>query len=116
MRGYSSEEPDAGKLQVRICGGGGGRPPPLPDRLARPLGEDVAKGRLFAERQERAECGPTVVASGTPAIDVNQTLGIAAVDVAAGGKTPVHLGAMASPRRRTARFAHASNALHPTLV
>ena len=32
MRGYSSEEPDAGKLQVRICGGGGGRPPPLPDR------------------------------------------------------------------------------------
>jgi hypothetical protein len=21
------------KLQVRICGGGGGRPPPLPDRL-----------------------------------------------------------------------------------
>ena len=32
-RGYSSEEPDAGKLQVRICGGGGGRPPPLPDRL-----------------------------------------------------------------------------------
>jgi len=33
IRGYSSEEPDAGKLQVRICGGGGGRPPPLPDRL-----------------------------------------------------------------------------------
>src|SRR5271156_4090172 len=31
-REYSSEEPDAGKLQVRICGGGGGRPPPLPDR------------------------------------------------------------------------------------
>ena len=31
-RGYSSEEPDAGKLQVRICGGGGGRPSPLPDR------------------------------------------------------------------------------------
>src|SRR5277367_6789917 len=24
-REYSSEEPDAGKLQVRICGGGGGR-------------------------------------------------------------------------------------------
>ena len=22
--GYSAEEPDAGKLQVRICGGGGG--------------------------------------------------------------------------------------------
>jgi hypothetical protein len=52
----------------------------------------------------------------TAGVDVNQTLGIAAVDVAAGGKTPVHLGAMASPRRRTARFAHASNALHPTLV
>jgi hypothetical protein len=52
----------------------------------------------------------------TAGIDVNQTLGIAAVDVAAGGKTPVHLGAMASPRRRTARFARASNALHPTLV
>ena len=33
-RGYSSEEPDAGKLQVRICGGGGGRPPPLPDRTS----------------------------------------------------------------------------------
>jgi hypothetical protein len=33
IRGYSSEEPDAGKLQVRICGGGGGRPPPLPDRV-----------------------------------------------------------------------------------
>ena len=33
-KGYSSEEPDAGKLQVRICGGGGGRPPPLPDRKA----------------------------------------------------------------------------------
>src|SRR5271154_3237131 len=32
-REYSSEEPDAGKLQVRICGGGGGRPPPLPDHL-----------------------------------------------------------------------------------
>src|SRR5271156_5310198 len=31
-REYSSEEPDAGKLQVRICRGGGGRPPPLPDR------------------------------------------------------------------------------------
>src|SRR5277367_1880675 len=31
-REYSSEEPDAGKLQVRICGGGGGRPPPLPDQ------------------------------------------------------------------------------------
>jgi hypothetical protein len=48
----------------------------------------------------------------TAGVDVNQTLGIAAVDVAAGGKTPVHLSAMA----RTARFAHASNALHPTLV
>jgi hypothetical protein len=49
-------------------------------------------------------------------IDVNRTLKIAAVDVAAGGKTPVHLSAMASLRRRTARFAHASNALNPTLV
>src|SRR5277367_3243540 len=34
-REYSSEEPDAGKLQVRICGGGGGRPPPLPDQRRR---------------------------------------------------------------------------------
>jgi hypothetical protein len=55
----------------------------------------------------------TVCAKLTAGVDVNQTLGIAAVDVAAGGKTPVHVGAMASPRRRTARFAHASNALHP---
>jgi hypothetical protein len=49
-------------------------------------------------------------------VEVNRTLKIAAVDVAAGGKTPVHLSAMASLRRHTARFAHASNALHPTLV
>ena len=33
IRVYSPEEPDAEKLQVRICGGGGGRPPPLPDHL-----------------------------------------------------------------------------------
>src|SRR5271169_1441198 len=40
-RDYSSEEPDAGKLQVRICGGGGGRPPPLPDQCRR----DDRRGR-----------------------------------------------------------------------
>jgi hypothetical protein len=49
-------------------------------------------------------------------IDVNRTLKIAALDVVAGGKILVHLSAMASLRRSTARFADASNALHPTLV
>src|ERR1700722_678028 len=76
------------------------------------------------ERQKRVDltrspspCGMAAIcAKQTAGVDVIQTLGIAAVDVAAGGKTSVHLGAMASPRRRTARFAHASNALHPTLV
>jgi hypothetical protein len=40
----------------------------------------------------------------------------ATVDVAVGGKTPVHLSAMASLRRRTARFAHASIAIHSASV
>jgi hypothetical protein len=96
---------------------------PLHSAFGRTLAH-TARSWIDLERQQRVDLtgSPSrrrmagVCAKLTAGVDVNQTLGIAAVDVAAGGKTPVHLGAMASPRRRTARFAHASNALHPTLV
>ena len=48
--GYSSEEPDAGKLQVRICGGGGGRPPPLPDRSAPSSANRDGRNRTQSQR------------------------------------------------------------------
>src|SRR5215469_7202561 len=55
IRDYSSEEPDAGKLQVRICGGGGGRLPPLPDHLIPPgwAGADPKRSPLAAANFRR---------------------------------------------------------------
>jgi hypothetical protein len=73
--------------------------------------------RADLEGQERVEVTRSPSRRRMTAVCAKLTAGVdAAVDVAAGGKTPVHLGAMASPRRRTPRFAHASNALRPTLV
>jgi hypothetical protein len=57
-RGSSSEEPDAGKLQVRICGGGGGRPLPLPDRFdpfGHPKLAEIPGGRLDSSVPSQAQ-------------------------------------------------------------
>ena len=70
IRVYSPEEPDAEKLQVRICGGGGGRPPPLPDHFA-PAPEPRERGGMRTSRvweacssQSRLQ-GASVFSTGT---------------------------------------------------